>query len=495
VQVPLADYLAHVEPEVAKELHDFTRLRDGGLTLDETKLSGLGERSAIADPLQLVRGSGGMEPMFQIGDRKLTLEAKGPEIDAKTGVIGSDQFRILDETGKKVGFLEATAREGGTKVYIDNIGGLEAQGFGPNSFGPALTRSLLAQIKSAYPNVKEIGGFRISGARERAGTTGPATIKVQSGDAIDAITHEHFRNLLSQNWEDLHAGVSALFESEGKGLASDTPMGRIVLNELRRIVPDAGRDVAHDISVDGVGNPRGVFFPNLRQIVVSLNNRDPIGTARHEAIHALKKMGMFSDAEWASLEKASQGDWVKRFSVAERWGKYEGANFIEEGIAEAYQHWANGGTFDKAHATLFQRIKDFFEGDVAVLDEGQCACGRGLPLLKEVRGRSNDVLLAEDGTMVHDVAIAMVLRSMAGVNGFKVIQETLQHCRLQLVTDERFQSPTSETKMRDTVRSRLGAGVRLDIEYVDAIEPERTGKYRYVVSKVSKHQAGQQAGL
>jgi len=362
VQIPLADYLAHIEPEVAKELHDFTRLRDGGLTLDETKLSGLGERSAIADPVQLVRGSGGMEPMFQIGDRKLTLEAKGPDIDAKTGVIGSDQFRILDETGKKVGFLEATAREGGTKVYIDNIGGLEAQGFGPNSFGPGLTRSLLAQIKSAYPNVKEIGGFRISGARERAGRTGPATIKVQSGDAFDAITHEHFRNLLSQNWEDLHAGVSALFESEGKGLASDTPMGRIVLNELRRIVPDAGRDVAHDISVDGVGNPRGVFFPNLRQIVVSLNNRDPIGSARHESIHALKKMGMFSDAEWSTLEKASQRDWVKRYSVAERWGKYEGANFTEEGIAEAYQHWANGGAFDKAHATLFQRIKDFFEG-------------------------------------------------------------------------------------------------------------------------------------
>jgi len=76
---------------------------------------------------------------------------------------------------------------------------------------------------------------------------------------------------------------------------------------------------------------------------------------------------------------------------------------------------------------------------------------------------------------------------MAGVNGFTVIQETLQHCRLQLVTDERFQRPTSETKARDTIRSRLGAGGRLDIEYVDAIEPERTGKYRYVVSKVSKH--------
>src|SRR5262249_28015629 len=141
------------------------------------------------------------------------------------------------------------------------------------------------------------------------------------------------------------------------------------------------------------------------------------------------------------------------------------------------------------YSTGFPFIR-YKNGDVAVLDERQCVCGRGLPLLKEVRGRTNDVLLAQDGSMVHDVAIAMVLRGMAGVNGFKVIQETLEHCRLQLVTDEQFQPAPSEAKVRDTVRARLGSGVRLDIEYVSVIEPERTGKYRYVVSKVSEHQAG-----
>lgn len=130
----------------------------------------------------------------------------------------------------------------------------------------------------------------------------------------------------------------------------------------------------------------------------------------------------------------------------------------------------------------FVRYKN---GDVAVLDDRQCPCGRGLPLLKEVRGRTNDVLLAEDGSVVHDVAIAMVLRDMPGVNGFKVIQETLQHCRLQLVTDARFQVAASEIKIRDTFLSRLGQGVELDIEYVAAIEAEKSGKYRYVVSKLN----------
>ena len=141
------------------------------------------------------------------------------------------------------------------------------------------------------------------------------------------------------------------------------------------------------------------------------------------------------------------------------------------------------------YSTGFPFIR-YRNGDVAVLDDRLCACGRGLPLLGEVRGRTNDVLLAEDGSMVHDVAIAMVLRDTPGVNGFKVIQETLQHCRLQIVIDERFQQQESERKIRATFRSRLGDGVRLDIECVDAIEAERSGKYRYVVSKVSQQQAG-----
>src|SRR6266436_10351509 len=38
IRVPLADYLSRVDPDVAKELHDHLRLRDGGLTLDELKI-------------------------------------------------------------------------------------------------------------------------------------------------------------------------------------------------------------------------------------------------------------------------------------------------------------------------------------------------------------------------------------------------------------------------------------------------------------------------
>ena len=40
IDIPLADWIAKVEPDVAKELHDFIRVRPSGLTLDEAKEAG-----------------------------------------------------------------------------------------------------------------------------------------------------------------------------------------------------------------------------------------------------------------------------------------------------------------------------------------------------------------------------------------------------------------------------------------------------------------------
>ena len=41
-------------------------------------------------------------------------------------------------------------------------------------------------------------------------------------------------------------------------------------------------------------------------------------------------------------------------------------------------------------------------GDVGVLSDRDCACGRGLPVLGEIQGRTTDFVVARDGTVMHD---------------------------------------------------------------------------------------------
>ncbi|MBL8362818.1 MAG: phenylacetate--CoA ligase family protein [Rubrivivax sp.] len=124
-------------------------------------------------------------------------------------------------------------------------------------------------------------------------------------------------------------------------------------------------------------------------------------------------------------------------------------------------------------------------GDVAVLDRhGRCACGRSLPMLREIQGRSTDFVVAADGTVMHGLALIYIVRDLPGVRSFKIVQESLQRTDVQLVVDAAFDRTRMDAIARD-FRRRLGAEVQVDVRLVDAIAPERSGKFRYVVSKVS----------
>ena len=120
-----------------------------------------------------------------------------------------------------------------------------------------------------------------------------------------------------------------------------------------------------------------------------------------------------------------------------------------------------------------------------MLDDRQCPCGRGLPLLKEVQGRSTtDFVVAADGTVMHGLALIYVLRELPGIGSFKIIQHTRSELEVQVVPTAEFSNAT-ETIIREGLGKRLGASVAIDVRRVDEIAPEKSGKFRYVVSKVA----------
>ncbi|MEW5943847.1 MAG: AMP-binding protein [Pseudomonadota bacterium] len=123
-------------------------------------------------------------------------------------------------------------------------------------------------------------------------------------------------------------------------------------------------------------------------------------------------------------------------------------------------------------------------GDVGVLDDKPCPCGRGLPLLKEIQGRTTDFVVASDGTVMHGLALIYVIRDLPGVRQFKIIQESLHHTRILLATDGAFPENAVET-IRAGIGKRLGADVNVEITRVNEIPKETSGKYRYVVSRVN----------
>ena len=128
-------------------------------------------------------------------------------------------------------------------------------------------------------------------------------------------------------------------------------------------------------------------------------------------------------------------------------------------------------------------------GDVGVLDDQACPCGRGLPLLKEIQGRSTDFVVAADGTVMHGLALIYVLRDLPGLSAFKIIQHSVQRTEVQVVPENGTLLPATRERIGTGLRARLGAGVVVDICPVAAIAAEKSGKFRYVVSHVELSEA------
>ena len=97
-------------------------------------------------------------------------------------------------------------------------------------------------------------------------------------------------------------------------------------------------------------------------------------------------------------------------------------------------------------------------GDVGVLDDRACPCGRGLPLLKEIQGRSTDFVVAADGTVMHGLALIYVLRDLPGLSAFKIIQHSAQRTEVQVVPEGGNLLPATRERIATGLRARLGAG-------------------------------------
>jgi len=120
-------------------------------------------------------------------------------------------------------------------------------------------------------------------------------------------------------------------------------------------------------------------------------------------------------------------------------------------------------------------------GDVAVLDPGPCRCGRSLPRLREIQGRTTDFVVAADGTVMHGLALIYLVRELPGIEAFKVIQESRQRTTVQLVPGPGF-DPACRAEIAKGVRSRLGSEVHVQVDIVPRIRPDKSGKFRYVIS-------------
>lgn len=121
-------------------------------------------------------------------------------------------------------------------------------------------------------------------------------------------------------------------------------------------------------------------------------------------------------------------------------------------------------------------------GDVIAFTGQPCSCGSPFPLIGAPVGRAGDVVTLPSGNVVSIQPLSFLLRTMSGLDQYRIIQESSGH----LVVELAFRiAPGSEAlaRLRSRFIDTLGEPVAVDLRCVEAIHDDAP-KFRSFVSRL-----------
>jgi phenylacetate-CoA ligase len=121
-------------------------------------------------------------------------------------------------------------------------------------------------------------------------------------------------------------------------------------------------------------------------------------------------------------------------------------------------------------------------GDRGIMATSACGCGRSLPVLQHVVGRTSDVLHLADGRSLPDFMLVQACRSdLRDVLRSQIVEEGAGRFRWRIVPRHDVDRSTLETGLLRGAQAVLGPADRLAIEFVQALPTHDDEKLRRVV--------------
>jgi phenylacetate-CoA ligase len=126
----------------------------------------------------------------------------------------------------------------------------------------------------------------------------------------------------------------------------------------------------------------------------------------------------------------------------------------------------------------------YVNGDEAALLPDPCPCGRGLPLMSPVQGRTADMIYGLNGQRAHGEFFTHLIHEVGWTEGlpvaeFQVVQPDRESLRFDLAAAR--MPPASEIeRVRRRIQDYLGP-MRVDFRHVEHVDRGRSGKRRFTL--------------
>jgi len=126
-------------------------------------------------------------------------------------------------------------------------------------------------------------------------------------------------------------------------------------------------------------------------------------------------------------------------------------------------------------------------GDLGTPSDERCPCGRNLPIMKSLEGRTYDYILTPDGKQLSGLFFHSILvyYKIKGIKEFQIVQKTKDKIILFIVKNEK-EDIEDINRFISFIQKNVGEKVEIELKYVSSIKRTPTGKLRHVISDINK---------
>jgi len=121
--------------------------------------------------------------------------------------------------------------------------------------------------------------------------------------------------------------------------------------------------------------------------------------------------------------------------------------------------------------------------DMVALKKDECICGRKFPLMEDITTKAEDIITTKDGRYISPSVLTHPFKPLHNIMESQIIQEDKEYILVKIIKDKHY-SEDDTRKLLDGLQQRLGMDMKIEIEFVESIPRTKSGKFRWVISKV-----------
>jgi phenylacetate-CoA ligase len=165
---------------------------------------------------------------------------------------------------------------------------------------------------------------------------------------------------------------------------------------------------------------------------------------------------------------------------------------LEYGITEIIDYQGNTAEIGKPGKIIGTSLHNFGmpliryqTNDVTNFIPGKCDCGLVHPLIESITTKHEDIVITPEGKWISPSVLTHPFKPQKNIIESQIIQERSDLIRIKIVKNSSFSDSDKENLLL-SLTERLGNSMNIDLEFVDNIPREKSGKFRWVISKIPK---------